>query len=618
MTPQMLIAITAKKDTKAFGDVVVDAQAAQGQITRTGRAAGAAMGDASFHTANLASQFNDIGVMLASGQSPLLLALQQGTQISQVLGPMGAGQAAGALKVALLSLLSPVSLITIGSIAAGAAAVQWLMGMREDARSVEEQLDEQLERIREIAVGYDDAAQAAEDYIERRRARPEGAVVSDLEAERASALEEIDSALSAIEDKEAQISTDLANLRLGGALFQDILDASSGLDELNLSASSTDAEIDALITSLTELSNSDAPERARAYADDLLALIDQLTVARAEAGSLAETLNNMPSEVAVRIRLETMRADFGEAMSGLSDILPDPRSRFDIMRAENESLFDKASVNATSMGALNAVVEQYEENLRGIAELEAEHAAESSGSAGALERQANAYRSVIEELEHETALVGISAREQEVLNNIRAAGVDAMSEQGLQIRALTEELYDQQQAAEATEKAQQKLNQAWEGFGKKAGNTIGDLINGTKNLGQALGDILISLGQIALQQINFAGMGTGGNFLQGLIGGIFGGFMAEGGPVEPGKAYIVGEKRPEVFVPRESGYILPSTHQGGAAQVLNLTQQFVFDGTITRGDVQAMAMQAGAQAVDSVKLALPGWQMQLQRDGALA
>jgi chromosome segregation ATPase len=33
---------------------------------------------------NLTSQFNDIGVMLAAGQNPLQLAIQQGTQIGQV------------------------------------------------------------------------------------------------------------------------------------------------------------------------------------------------------------------------------------------------------------------------------------------------------------------------------------------------------------------------------------------------------------------------------------------------------------------------------------------------------------------------------------------------------
>ncbi len=38
----------------------------------------------------------------------------------------------------------------------------------------------------------------------------------------------------------------------------------------------------------------------------------------------------------------------------------------------------------------------------------------------------------------------------------------------------------------------------------------------------------------------------------------FGGFREHGGPVQPGRAYIVGEKRPEVFVPDVPGSIVPS------------------------------------------------------------
>lgn len=41
----------------------------------------------------------------------------------------------------------------------------------------------------------------------------------------------------------------------------------------------------------------------------------------------------------------------------------------------------------------------------------------------------------------------------------------------------------------------------------------------------------------------------------------FGGERATGGPVKRGKAYVVGEKRPEVFVPNQDGTIIPSIDQ---------------------------------------------------------
>jgi hypothetical protein len=53
--------------------------------------------------------------------------------------------------------------------------------------------------------------------------------------------------------------------------------------------------------------------------------------------------------------------------------------------------------------------------------------------------------------------------------------------------------------------------------------------------------------------------GGGGNFLSNILGSVFnfGGFLAEGGDVLPGKAYMVGEKRPELFMPDRPGKIVP-------------------------------------------------------------
>lgn len=52
----------------------------------------------------------------------------------------------------------------------------------------------------------------------------------------------------------------------------------------------------------------------------------------------------------------------------------------------------------------------------------------------------------------------------------------------------------------------------------------------------------------------------------------FGGFRAAGGPVAAGKAYVVGENQPEVFVPRTAGTIIPDVNDfsGGGGSV-NLT-----------------------------------------------
>jgi hypothetical protein len=118
------------------------------QLKATGRAAqvaGVQMRGATAHTANLGAQFNDIGVMLAAGQSPLMLAMQQGTQINQVMAQMGGGKTAlRGLGAAFLGIINPMSLATIGIIAGGAALVQWGMkafGASEEAKKMAEQVE---------------------------------------------------------------------------------------------------------------------------------------------------------------------------------------------------------------------------------------------------------------------------------------------------------------------------------------------------------------------------------------------------------------------------------------------------------------------------------------------
>lgn len=123
---------------------------AEAQYLATGQSAqvmGRSNNAAAGQMGNLVAQFNDIGVMMAAGQNPLTLALQQGTQISQVIGPMGAAGAVKALGGAFLGMLNPVSLITIGSIAAGAA----LFKLGSSAFSAEEKTYDLGDAMSELA-----------------------------------------------------------------------------------------------------------------------------------------------------------------------------------------------------------------------------------------------------------------------------------------------------------------------------------------------------------------------------------------------------------------------------------------------------------------------------------
>ena len=66
----------------------------------------------------------------------------------------------------------------------------------------------------------------------------------------------------------------------------------------------------------------------------------------------------------------------------------------------------------------------------------------------------------------------------------------------------------------------------------------------------------------------FGSSGGGGGLLS-TIGSFIGGFFADGGQPPMNKASIVGEKGPELFVPRSAGTIVPNNALGGGGQVVN-------------------------------------------------
>ncbi|TJV67886.1 MAG: phage tail tape-measure protein [Mesorhizobium sp.] len=105
------------------------ADTASGKIMRMRNAANqnsASLGAMKANTANIAAQFQDIGVTAAAGMSPLNIALQQGTQLASVFAAMKPAEAVKALGAAFASLVGVVSLVTLGTVAIVAALIQFV------------------------------------------------------------------------------------------------------------------------------------------------------------------------------------------------------------------------------------------------------------------------------------------------------------------------------------------------------------------------------------------------------------------------------------------------------------------------------------------------------------
>lgn len=74
---------------------------------------------------NLSRQVQDVGVSLVSGQSPFTVLVQQGTQIADIFGSSRTGTVGGALKQigsGIVSVITPMRLLGVGVVAAGAGA----------------------------------------------------------------------------------------------------------------------------------------------------------------------------------------------------------------------------------------------------------------------------------------------------------------------------------------------------------------------------------------------------------------------------------------------------------------------------------------------------------------
>ena len=139
MSPELRARITARNETVAgFAEVKRDALATGNAIEAAGdRAAAGLMRQNAAMTAltgssrmaaaqsrNLVFQLNDIGVSLASGMNPLMVAAQQGSQIATIYGPDEGGlgkalQETGRLAVGLVTKFAPVLAI----VGAGTAAI---------------------------------------------------------------------------------------------------------------------------------------------------------------------------------------------------------------------------------------------------------------------------------------------------------------------------------------------------------------------------------------------------------------------------------------------------------------------------------------------------------------
>lgn len=202
------------------------------------------MGNRAFNTSNLAAQGFDVATT-AAFMPWYTVALQQGPQVAQVFNDIRASGASigPAVAGAFAQILNPVSLVTIGVIAATAAAVQYFTQIEWGGQKSEATLKREAELVATVAQKWGEALPALKAYNDERQRAADGQELSEALAIGASAqwedlrkaLSDVDVQMADIVSRVSQMGEDTGQIsslqRVFGKLAEDIDKGSATADQ---------------------------------------------------------------------------------------------------------------------------------------------------------------------------------------------------------------------------------------------------------------------------------------------------------------------------------------------------------------------------------------------------
>lgn len=157
--------------------------------------------------------------------------------------------------------------------------------------------------------------------------------------------------------------------------------------------------------------------------------------------------------------------------------------------------------------------------------------------------------------------------EEAILAAQRASELERIAE------AEAERLEELQRAREEAARSQEeierqraeRIKKSYEDMRQGVTDALADVLTGVRDLDDVWREFIINiirtkLLEPALNNVFDAIFGSllksiSGSVVGSIFGSLFGGFRAAGGTVESGRAYVVGERGPELFVPQGSGRI---------------------------------------------------------------
>ena len=288
-------------------------------------------GGQKFQTANIGAQLQDIGVTAFGGMSPLSIALQQGTQLSAILSTMD--KPVLGLADAFRAVLNPLSLVTIGVVAAGAAAIQYFANTSSGTKTSEELLKRHEENIRRIGPAYEEALKAKNKYF---LTNPDVAAADSADVEKRKLENLKKAALDAYSDITTSMVGNIFGSRGSADMFR--FDAAkTALQEFKKSIDDGKPAVDAFTASIAELEKTGALS-AKAATE----LRDKLSEARSQLETMADVkpfdatlfgFQQMQSAID-KVNPQDLAGRIGELESKLGDL----RARMQAGKVSTEEL----------------------------------------------------------------------------------------------------------------------------------------------------------------------------------------------------------------------------------------------------------------------------------------
>ena len=117
--------------------------------------------------------------------------------------------------------------------------------------------------------------------------------------------------------------------------------------------------------------------------------------------------------------------------------------------------------------------------------------------------------------------------------------------------------------------------------------------------------VKIEMKAMAMQAMKgmFGDSGSGGGLLSAAGSFLSGLFMAGGGDPPVGKATVVGERGPELFVPKQAGTIVPNGSLGGSQSVTNITNNHYNVNAVDAKSVAQLFAENRKQLLGTMRMA---------------